>query len=447
MPSSPSLPPGPRESSLTQLLRYVPRPAEFLEECRGQFGDVFTLRFAGFGTFVLLARPAAVQDVFRGSPTALHSGEANAFLAVTVGPRSVLVLDEKEHARQRRVLIPPFHGERMRAHVDRMRRATEESIAAWPRGEPFALEERMREITLRSILEVVLGIDGDGEADRRLSRDFTRMLATGRVPYALVMAKLAPHRLLRHVPFLPYYRELRRIDAALRDHVRRRRAEGGARGDVLADLLRARHDDGAAIDDGEIRDALMTMLVAGHDTTAVALAWILLELLERQDVLDSVRAELRRVVGDGPVRADHLPRLELLDAVIRESLRLRTVLPFVTRLLNEPFRAGGDDYPAGVHLCPCIHLVHRDPELYPEPELFRPARFLERKFGPHEWLPFGGGDRLCIGMAFAMTQMKVVIATVAGAVDLRRPAGAATHRVRRGVLIAPSDGTQAIVAA
>ena len=446
------LPPGPSASALSQLLRYVPRPAEFLEECAEQFGDRFTVRLAGFGTFVMLARPAAVQDVFRAAPTALHSGEANAFLAATLGPRSVLVLDEEAHARQRRVLMPPFHGERMRAHVDRMRRAAEESIAQWPRGEPFALEERMRDITLRSILEVVLGLGGqvrsdDGDAAARLRRDIPRYLAWSRVPYAMVLMKFTPKRLLMRLPFVPCFSELRRIDAALRDHIRRRRAALGAESDVLADLLRARHADGGAIDDDEIRDAAMTMLLAGHDTTAVALAWILLELLERPEVLAAVREERQRVVGDGPVRADHVPRLELLDAVIRESLRLRTVVPFVTRRVMTPFRAGGDDYPAGVHLCPCIHLVHRDRDLYPEPERFRPERFLERKFGPHEWLPFGGGDRLCIGMAFAMTQMKVVLATVVGGAELRRPEGATTQRVRRGVLIAPSDGTRAVIGA
>jgi cytochrome P450 len=260
----------------------------------------------------------------------------------------------------------------------------------------------------------------------------------------MVLMKFTPHRLLKRVPFLPYFRELRRIDAALRDHIGRRRAALGSESDVLADLLRAHHADGGAIDDDEIRDALITMLLAGHDTTAVALAWILLELLERPELLAAVREERQRVVGDGPVRAEHLPRLELLDAVIRESLRLRTVVPFVTRRVMTPFRAGGDDYPVGVHLCPCIHLVHRDPDLYPEPATFRPERFLERKFGPHEWLPFGGGDRLCIGMAFAMTQMKTVLATVVAGVTLRRPEGAVTQRVRRGVLIAPSDGTQAI---
>jgi cytochrome P450 len=442
-----ALPPGPRISPLRQLLRYAPHPAEFLEACAQEFGDRFTMRLAGFGTYVLLARPQAVQDVFRGDPSALHSGEANEFLSVTVGPRSLLVLDEGPHAEQRRILVPPFHGERMRAHVGRMRDATLASMAGWPVGRPFELEERMREITLRSILEVVLGLNGEEAAP--LHADFVKLLSYSRLPYAIVLAKVVPHKLLSRIPGWPYYRELRRIDSAIHAHLRRRRAElaaGQARGDVLDDLLRARHADGAPIDDAEIRDALVTMLTAGHDTTSVALAWVFLRVLERPAVVARIRDELARVTGGAPVAADHLPRLEYLDAVLRESLRLCTIVVFVNRLTKRPFRADGHDYPAGIHLCPCIHLVHLDPELYPEPKLFRPERFLERKFGPHEWLPFGGSDRLCTGMAFALTQMKVVLATVLARAELVRPPGAESRRVRRGVLIAPSDGTRVVLA-
>lgn len=454
------LPPGPSESAWTQLRRYVPRPAEFLERCRRDFGDRFTVRLAGFGTFVMLTRPAAVQEVFRAEPTALHSGEANRFLAATVGPRSVLVLDEEPHAEQRRALVPALHGERMRAHVDSIRRVTEAAIASWPRGAAFPLEPALREITLRTMLEVVLG-DGGGDGESwssprivALQRDLVALLAYGRLPFAIALAQLAPHRLLRHVPFLPYYRELRRIDRVLHELLAERRARATAESsgppataDLVADLLRARHSDGAPLEAGELRDAILTLLVAGLDTTAVALAWLFEQVLPRPAVVAALREEHARVVGAGGVCAEQLPRLEYLDAVVRESLRLRTVVPFVTRRLMRPLRIDGHDYVAGVHLCPCSHLVHRDPELYPEPERFRPERFLERRFGPHEWFPFGGGDRLCTGMALALTQMKAVVATVLDRLELRRPAGAATRAVRRGVLIAPSDGVAVLAAA
>ena len=197
---------------------------------------------------------------------------------------------------------------------------------------------------------------------------------------------------------------------------------------MLDDLLRARDAAGRPVADAEIRDALMTVLLAGHDTTSVALAWVFREVLERPDVVAAIRAEVFRVTCGAPVATEHLAQLEYVDAVIRESLRLCTIVPFVTRLTKRPFTADGREYPPGVHLCPCIHLVHLDPELYPEPKRFRPERFLERKFGAHEWLPFGGSDRLCTGMAFALMQMKVVLATVVASVDLVRPDGAATRR-------------------
>jgi cytochrome P450 len=448
MAPSASLPPGPRSPALLQLIRYAPHPAEFLEACAQEFGPTFTVRLAGFGKFVMLARPAAIRDVFRGDPVSLHSGEGNAFLGEIVGPRSVLVLDEAEHAAQRAILVPPLHGERMRSHVDRMVRATAETIAAWPERQAFPIEESMRAITLRCILEVVLGVEGSAGAE--LGGEIARMLAYGRLPFALVMARVAPHALLRRVPGLPYYRELRRIDARLHEHLRRRRAEIGcapARHDVLDDLLRARDASGEPVADAEIRDALMTVLLAGHDTTSVALAWVFREVLARPDVVAAIRAEVAHVTAGAPIATEHLAKLEYVDAVVRESLRLDTIVPFVTRLTKQPFTADGRAYPPGVHLCPCIHLVHLDPELYPEPKRFRPERFLERKFGAHEWLPFGGSDRLCTGMAFALMQMKVVLATVVAGVDLARPDGAATTRVRRGVLIAPSDGTRVVVTA
>jgi cytochrome P450 len=444
------LPPGPRTPSVVQLLQYAPRPAEFLDSCARKFGPCFTVKLAGFGKFVMLARPAAIRDVFRGDPRALHSGEANRFLEATVGPRSVLVLDEEEHAAQRGILVPPLHGERMRSHVARMRRATEDEITRWQAsaGREFPLEASMRAITLRCILEVALGLEGDEGA--ALGREVARMLAYGRLPYAIALARISPHRLLSSLPFLPYYRELRNADRLLREHIRRRRAgleSSTARGDVLDDLLRARLGDGVAgrDPDDEIRDALMTVLAAGHDTTSVALSWVFKMVLERPDVVAAIREEVARVTGGEPIGAEHLPRLELVDASIREALRLSSIVPFVTRLTKRPFVADGVEFPAGVHLCPCIHLVHRDPELYPEPETFRPQRFLERKFAAWEWLPFGGAERLCTGMAFAMTQMKVVLATVISRTELVRPVGATTRRVRRGVLVAPSDGTRVMM--
>jgi cytochrome P450 len=226
----------------------------------------------------------------------------------------------------------------------------------------------------------------------------------------------------------------------------RRRLPAAARGEnVLADLLAAAHEGGEPISDREIRDAIVTLLLAGHDTTAMALAWALEQIVPRADVVKNLTDELRRITGGGPPRAEQLGQLEYLDAAIRESLRCRTILPFVVRKTKQPFAAGGREYPPGVLLCPCNHLVHHRPDLYPEPETFRPERFLERKYAGHEWFPFGGGNRTCLGMAFALYEMKVVLATLFSQVRLARPPGSCSAPVRRGISLAPDDGARVVV--
>jgi cytochrome P450 len=214
---------------------------------------------------------------------------------------------------------------------------------------------------------------------------------------------------------------------------------------VLDDLLAAPRDNGTPLEDQEVRDAIITILIAGHDTTALALAWALAEIVPRPEVVERLTGELRRVTGGGPPEAEQLPALEYLDGAIRESLRLRPVVPFVVRLTKRPFAAGGREYPAGVVLCPCSYLVHRREDLYPEPEQFRPERFLERKFGPHEWFPFGGGNRVCLGMPFALYEMTVLLATLFSQVRLTRPVGARSRARRYGLVLGPDDGARVIV--
>jgi cytochrome P450 len=210
---------------------------------------------------------------------------------------------------------------------------------------------------------------------------------------------------------------------------------------VVADLLAAAHEDGSPLSDQEIRDAVVTLLTAGHDTTALALAWALEQIVPRADVVERLDDELRRAAGGGgPPGAGQLDGLAYLDATIRESLRVRTILPFAVRLTKRPFVAGGREYPAGVVLCPCSHLVHRRPDLYPDPAAFRPERFLERRFAGHEWFPFGGGSRACLGMSFAMYEMRVVLATLLARLRITRPPGSRSAAVRQGIALGPDDG-------
>jgi cytochrome P450 len=440
------LPPGPRASAIRQLWRYSHSPLPFLEECSRRYGDPFTVHWAGYGRFVMLTAADAIKDVFRGDPHALHSGEGNEIFAATVGPNSVLVLDDEPHQRQRRILLPPLKGERMRSFFDAMRATTQEELRSWPVGQPVRTLEPMQGITVRVILQAVLGLPPGPERDD-FERRVNRLLSFGRSRYSLILMKLLPPHLVRRFRFLPFWRQLHQLDDALFAFIRDRRGQPASqRGEnVLADLLAATHEDGTPLTDQEIRDAAVTLLIAGHDTTAIALAWALEQIVPRPDVVARLTDELRSHTGGGLPEADHLNRLDYLDAVIRESLRVRTIFPFVVRLTKRPVMAGGREYPPGVILCPCSHLVHRRPDLYPEPEKFRPERFLERKYAAHEWLPFGGGNRMCLGLAFALYEMKVVLSTLFAQARLSRPPGSHSAPFRRGIPLAPDDGAQIVV--
>ncbi len=440
------LPPGPKTPALWQLIHYSHSPLPFLEGCAGRYGDPFTVRWARYGRFVMLASPDAVKDVFRGDSHALHSGEGNEFLTASVGTNSVLVLDEEPHARQRRVLLPPLKGERMRSFFDTMQTATLDAVRSWPLGRTLGMLGPMQQITLRVTLQVVLGLS-PGPQLEDLAGKVARVLELGRGRYGLILVKVLPIELLQRTRWLPFYRRMHELDESLFAFIEtRRQAPAEVRGEsILTDLLAASHEDGRPLGDQEIRDALVTLIFAGHDTTSVALAWALEQTVPRTNVVDRIIDELERTTGGGAPRADQVNKLEYLDAVIRESLRVRTIMPFVVRLTKEAFTAGGREYPPGIFLCPCNHLVHRREELYPEPEQFRPERFLKRHYTAHEWFPFGGGTRMCLGMSFALYEMKVVLSTLFATARLARPLGSRSTPVRRGLALAPDDQVQMTV--
>jgi cytochrome P450 family 135 len=442
------LPPGPRAPAWWQLVRFAGDPLRLLDECRSRYGDAFTLDVdvSGNDRFVMLSDPEAVREVSRADPDVLHSGEANALFIPTVGRHSVLVLDEAPHARQRRVLVPPLKGERMRAFFDAMRLETLEAARSWPRDAPLPALPQMRRITLRVILRTALGLAPGPEMDC-FELKIERFLSNGRQRYALVLMRIVPIDRLSGSRWVPLFRQLGDLDHDLFALIAaRRRGDRPPSGEnVLDDLLAATHEDGSPLDDREVRDALITILIAGHDTTALALAWALADIVPLPEVIDRLADELSRVTGGGPPEAEHLPALEYLDAAVRESLRRSPVAPFVVRKTVQRFAAGGREYPAGVVLCPCSYLVHRRADLYPEPDRFRPERFLERNFGPHEWFPFGGGNRVCLGMPFALYEMKILLATFFSQVRLARPGGARSRARRYGIVLGPDDGARLIV--
>lgn len=394
----------------------------------------------------MLSNPQAVREVFQADPDMLHSGEANALFTATVGRRSVLVLDGAQHLRQRRILIPPLKGERMRAFLDAMHLETLEAVRSLPIGTPFPTLPTMRRVTLRVILRTGLGLLPGFELDR-FEQQIEAFLSKGRQRYALVLMTILPIERLAGSRWVPLFRQSRDLDDDLFALISaRRRGDHNVSGqNVLDDLLDAKHEDGTPLADREVRDALITILIAGHETTALALSWALAEIAQHPDVVDRLWDELVRVTGGEPPAAEQLPALEYLDGAIRESLRLRPVVPFVVRKTMQPISIAGREYPAGVVLCPCSCLVHQHEELYPAAGEFRPERFLERKYGPHEWFPFGGSNRICLGMPFAIYEMKVLVATFLSQVRPIRPTGACSKSRRYGIVLGPADGGRILV--
>jgi cytochrome P450 len=427
------LPPGPRLPRPVQTIAWITRTGPFLERCRERYGEMFTVKIAQEGTWVMLSDPAHVRQVFTGDPKVFHAGEANAVLRPVLGDNSVLLLDEQPHMAQRKLLLPPFHGERMQRYREAMGEIAEREIAAWPAAEPLRLWPHMQAVTLEVIMRVVFGMEEGAALDRlRATLRDTLDWAT-RPSQMAALALLGPSRVDR----LPWFRErFKDVDALIYEEIRARRADPrlDEREDIMSMLLQARHEDGSPMSDEELRDELMTLLVAGHETTATALAWAIERLVRHPEKLERLRAEAN-AGGD-----------EYADAVAKETLRLRPVIPIVVRRLTEPVEIGGYTLPAGVKAAPCIYLMHRHASIYqPDPAAFRPERFLEQPAGTYTWIPFGGGIRRCIGATFAVFEMKVVLGAIARAVDLRPVRPEREHVVRRAITLTPNRGAEVVV--
>ena len=448
-PSRAALPPGPRRPPLLQSLRYVRQPYEAVEESGRRWGNCFTARALGQPPTVIFADPDAIKDIFMGDPDELRGGEGNAWvLGPILGWHSLLVLDGARHFRERKLLLPPFHGERIHVYGRIMQQITRRVVDTWPLGSPFPVHRELQAITLDVILRAVFGID-EGEELARLRACLLRLLAlaNGSAAAFLFIPALRID-LGRFSPWGRFVRDRRDFAAILLAAIARRRREGTAgRTDVLSMLIDARDEYGEPMRDEELLDEMFTLLMAGHETTATSLAWVLYHVLPRPDVFEKLRAELGRVLDGGAVEPEHVVKLEYLDAVIKESARLTPVATNVLRVLKAPARIGGLDLPAGVGVSASIYLTHHRPDLWPDPELFAPERFIGARPNPYTFLPFGGGDRRCLGAAFATYEMKVVLAELLARVDLQIAPGYRMRPVLRTVTVAPSAGMPVVVEA
>jgi len=421
--------------SALQAIGWVYRPQPILDRWRREHGDMFTMRIPSEPPWVMLSDPEAVKTVFRGDPRLLHAGAANEILRPVVGDHSILLLDEATHMKARKLLLPPFHGERMQRHQATMEAAARREVERWPLGETFALHPRMQALTLEVIVRVVFGVTDQARFER-LRDALNRFLDTSLELRTIIgFTVLGPAR-MRDMPF--FRNLLQPVQDLLVEEIRARRGapDLAERDDVLSMLVQAHHDDGTPMGDEELRDELMTLLIAGHETTATALAWALERLVRNPAQYGRLRAAVREGGDD-----------EYVDAVIQETLRRKPVLPIVLRLLKEPMEIGGRLLPAGVAVAPSIHLIHHREDIYPEPFAFRPERFLEQAPGTYTWIPFGGGVRRCLGASFALLEMKVVLRAVLQTLDLA-PASPAPERItRRLITWTPARGGEVVARA
>ncbi len=437
MRSRSTLPPGPSMPAALQLVGFWTRPLAFLERCRDRYGKRFTMRLPAGPPFVMIADPDEIKQVFTAPPDVLRPGEGAKVLEPIVGRNSVLLLDEDAHMEQRKLMLPAFHGERMERLTGLMEEVTAAEVAAIPRGVPLALHPRTQDLTLRIILRAVFGLDPGARFDALRER-LQAMLEFGDRPISLMPppAESLVARVAERVgPFAEFVRMQAEVDELIFALVAERRQSEEERDDVLAMLLEAAHEDGSPMSEQEIRDELMTLLIAGHETTASTLAWAFERLVREPDVL-------ARLVAAVDADDD-----AYLTATIQETLRDRPVLPNAApRLVAKEITVGDWTYGPGCALVANAYLVQHDPEIYPDPHAFRPERFLDSSPGTYTWIPFGGGPRRCLGASFAMLEMKVVIRALLGGCELRATDEGVEVAQRRNITVRPARGGRVVVA-
>jgi cytochrome P450 len=430
-----SLPPEPRRSPLAQTLRWSFRPLAFMQECRRLYGDSFSVRFLGFERpMVLISDPAAIKALYQERSHGLPPGR-NIILEPILGSRSLLLQEGAEHLSRRRLMLPAFHGERMRSYESTMSEVIDAEIDSWPLDREFPIHPRMQAVTLEVILRAVFGVSEGPRLDRLRGMLSTVLQETAK-PTTQLLA-LAMRRFGSNGPWARFEGQLRAADellyAELAEH--RTKPDLAEREDILSMLMLAEFEDGSRMDDTELRDQLMTLLLAGHETTATALAWTFDLVLRHPAVLERLREEL--AAGEE----------EYLRATISESLRLRPVVPLAGRRLAKELSADGLTLPAGTDVTPAIWLTHTRADVYPEPFAFKPERFLAEPPETYGWIPFGGGVRRCIGAAFAEFEMRVVLREVLSRCDLRKASPLPETTARRNITLSPKDGTPVIVTA
>jgi cytochrome P450 family 135 len=425
-----NLPPGPSGLRLVNTLKFQRRPARFMDAARKEFGEVWTLSLMGGTNFLVVSDPALIEQVFTADRQVLHTGSGTG--KPVMGDRSVIMLDDDDHAAMRRLLEPVFNPERLDRYGAMTERIAESEIASWPVGEAFPLLPRMERITLNVIMSAIFGVT-DASRQTSLRDRINDMIAWGGSP--IRMARLHASQRAGKAPPSSLGAVRDPLDAKVFEVVEEARQDPrlDERDDILAILLKARYDDGRPLSEEDLRDTLVTFLIQGHASTADGLSWAMERLMRTPEAHERLRAEMQ---SDGE---------DYLDAVVKETLRDRPPLPIGTRVANQPFQLGAYDLEPGQLVAPCIYLVHHREDIYEEPHRFRPERFLKQPPGKYTWIPFAGGHRACLGGYFAMREMKVVLRTLVRSVRLEAAdPGDEEIRLRR-VGLSPAGQAMAVL--
>lgn len=424
------LPPGPRSPGKKQTLDWMFRPIQFMDRCRERYGRIFSMRLGPKQNVVMVGDPQIAKQIFAGDPAVFRAGATNGIFRPVVGSNSILLLDGEAHQRQRKILLQGFGPSHAAGFAEQVRQIAEQRISGWQVGQKLRLQDEMEAISFDAIMRVVFGEEPPRDDFRELIPELMDRCDS---PFTLI--PWFRRELGGTTPYARLMRVLDRIDELIFGVIEERRRDPltQLREDTISLLLRAEHEDGSPISDREVRDEVLTLIMAGYETTTSGLSWAFERLLRSPEQLSRLTAE----VAEG--------REEYLDAVVRETLRVRPVIPVVARQLAEPVELGGYSIPAGSTVMISIYLIHTDPQIYPEPGEFRPERFLG---GPPEgatWIPFGGGARRCIGHRFGQLEMKVVLNQVIASARLRAGASADERYARKRFTLAPERGATAVV--
>lgn len=441
------LPEGPQTHPWLQTYRWISSPLEYMEACTQRYGDMFTLRLAPtFTPQVFISNPQAIQQIFSTDPKYFDSGEAAGFKSPLLGHQSLLALDGKPHQRQRKLLTPPFHGERMLAYGETIRDISKQVTNTWQVGETISVLSSMQAISFQVILKAVFGLV-EGPRYEKLKELLLAILNPKRpvLRFMLLMIPSLRRDLGAWSPWGEFLRLRQQIDELIYAEIQeRKQQQDPSRTDILSLMMAARDEAGEPMTDVELRDELMTLLVAGHETTATALAWALYWIHKQPQVREKLLAELDNL-GEN-YDPNTIFRLPYLNAVCSETLRIYPVaIQALNRLVKSPLQIGEYQFTPGTLLIPCVYLTHHREDLYPDSQTFKPERFLERQFAPGEYLPFGGGNRRCLGMAFALFEMKLVLATILSNWHMELANSTPVQPVRKGILFGPKGGVQMIV--